>query len=116
MRKLALVIAMAAGLSVSGGAAHAAPDLGVFDGKDGVWGCFGDAGVQLPPNHCINQKGKGKTGVILVFLPDPRGPQESYSTDPRSDTRPCPHDSSNPDADGTWWSPVEGLWVCHHRP
>ncbi len=114
MKKLALVVAATAGLAVTGGTAHAAPNPDVFNAKDGVWSCFGDDGAMVPPNHCMNIKGKGNTGVILVFLPDPRGPQESFSMDPKSASRPCPHD---PDAvDGTWWSPVPNLWVCHHRP
>lgn len=91
------------------------PSLEVFDGNDATWGCSGDAGVALPPNHCINLRSQGSTGVIKVFSPDPRWPQESVSTDEKSDTRPCPHDPAA-DPDGTWWSPQAGLWVCHHRP
>ena len=88
------------------------PPMPVFQ-ENPAFLCEGEA--DLPPSHCINGKGKGSTGVILVFAPDPRGPQESYSTDPRADARPCPHDPGA-DADGTWWSPAPGLYVCHHRP
>lgn len=99
---------------LSGGSAFASPGLDKFNANDAVWGCFGDPGVMLPPNHCINVKSQGDTGVVHVFAPDERWPIEGISTNPKSDTRPCPHD---PDAtDGTWWSPVPGVWVCHHRP
>lgn len=95
-----------------GGPAAASPDQDVFDGSDAAWACEAEAG--LPPHHCINVNSQGNTGIIKVFEPDPRWPQESISFDPKSDSRPCPHD---PDAaDGTWWSPFPGAWVCHHRP
>lgn len=97
-----------------GGAAHATPDLDTFNANDAVWGCAGDPGVALPPNHCINLQSQGDTGVIHVFAPDERWPQESISTNPKSDTRPCPHDPAA--TDGTWWTPISGVWVCHHRP
>lgn len=114
LRTAALAIAAAAfGLvPVGAGPASAAPDQGVFDEHDSAWACESEAG--LPPHHCINVNSQGNTGIIKVFEPDPRWPQESISFDPKSDLRPCPHD---PDAtDGTWWSPFPGAWVCHHRP
>ena len=91
------------------------PPMGPFDKQNAVWGCSPSDGVPLPPNHCINLKSNGNTGVIKVFSPDERWPQESISTDPKSDSRPCPHDP-DADPDGTWWSPQPGIWVCHHRP
>jgi hypothetical protein len=51
----------------------------------------------------------------MAFSPDPRWPQESISFDPRSDSRPSPHDP-DADPDGTWWSPFPGAWGCHYRP
>jgi hypothetical protein len=114
MKRSAIVLAATAMFIGVGGVAHASPPQDPFDSNDGVWGCFGDPGVELPPAHCVNAKSQGNTLVIKVFEPDPRWPQEGISFDPKSDTRPCPHD---PDAtDGTWWSPFEGAWVCHHRP
>lgn len=88
------------------------PRQEVFDDSS-AWLCEGEAG--LPPYHCINAQSGGHTGVIKVFPPDPRWPQESYSVNPKADDRPCPWDPSA-DPDGTWWTPVPGLYVCHHRP
>jgi hypothetical protein len=114
MKRIVFLAPVVAGMLMAGGPAHGAPDQDVFDGNDATWGCAGDDGVMLPQNHCINLRSRGNTGVIKVFPPDARWPQESVSTDPKTATRPCPHD---PDAtDGTWWSPLPGLWVCHHRP
>lgn len=109
MKKVLGVVIVAVSM-MTGGAAHAVPSQ--FDSNDAVWGCGPAEGV--PPNHCINRKSQGNTGLIRVFAPDERGPAESISTDPKSDSRPCPHDDV--DGDGTWWSPLPGLWVCHHRP
>ena len=113
MRTTLLVTAAIAGLVWTSGPALASPPTEPFEGNDAVWGCGPAAGV--PPHHCINLKSQGTTGLIKVFEPDARWPQESVSTDPASDLRPCPHDP-DADPDGTWWSPVPGLWVCHHRP
>jgi hypothetical protein len=113
--KRTVVVASAVGAMLwVGSPAFASPNQDVFDANDATWGCAGDPGVELPAYHCINVKSQGKTGVIKVFEPDARWPQESISTDPKSDTRPCPHDPAA--ADGTWWSPVPDVWVCHHRP
>lgn len=115
MKKLVAALAVTVGvalLSVASTFAAGGPPIAVFDNQDGVWGC---GPPFVPPNHCINLKSQGNTGVIKVFAPDSRWPQESVSTDPKSDSRPCPHDP-NADPDGTWWSPIPGLWVCHHRP
>ena len=109
---LTAVAAAAVAPFLGGGSAHASPDFDTFDANDEVWGCADEAGV--PPHHCINLKSQGDTNVILVFPPDDRWPQEGFSTNPRSDTRPCPHDPAS--TDGTWWSPYPGFWVCHHRP
>lgn len=92
--------------------AMASPDQDVFDENNTAWACESEAG--LPPSHCINIQSQGNTGVIMVFEPDQRWPQESISFDPKSDLRPCPHDPAA--TDGTWWSPFPGAWVCHHRP
>ena len=118
MRRFLVAVAAGAALTlvpVAGAAPGDGPPSDPFNANDAVWGCAGDPGVLLPPNHCINLKSNGNTGVIKVFSPDARWPQESISTDPKSDSRPCPHDP-NADPDGTWWSPLPGLWVCHHRP
>lgn len=98
---------------VVGGPLYGTPPKEPKDNNDNTWACEEEAG--LPPEHCINIKSKGNTGVILVFSPDERWPQEGVSTDPKSDGRPCPHDP-DADPDGTWWSPAPDLWVCHHRP
>ena len=113
-KKMLAVVALVGGvLGLAGvGTAAAGPNQDRFEANPAFL-CQAEAG--LPPSHCVNVKSKGDTGVILVFEPDPRGPQESVSTNPKSDTRPCPHDPAA-DADGTWWSPAPGLWVCHHRP
>ena len=107
------VVAVVFGLTVAAsGPAAASPDQDVFDDHNNAWACETEA--NLPPHHCINVNSGGNTGVVKVFEPDPRWPVESISEDPRSDSRPCPHDPDSPD--GTWWSPLPGLWVCHHRP
>lgn len=108
-----VVTAVAIGLLSVGAAGAAGPGVAPFDRNDPVWGC-GPIEGGVPPNHCINLKSQGNTGVIKVFFPDSRWPQEGVSTDPKSDSRPCPHDPAA--TDGTWWSPLPGLWVCHHRP
>jgi hypothetical protein len=111
-RFVAVGVAAVCGPMLATTAAVASPDQEVFDKNDTAWACEAEGG--LPPAHCINVQSEGNTGVIKVFEPDERWPQESISFDPKSDTRPCPHD---PDAtDGTWWSPFSGAWVCHHRP
>jgi hypothetical protein len=116
MRSIAAAVAGLGLVALSGSAAQAAgsgPSIEPFENNDAVWACQSD-GAPLPPHHCINVKSQGSTGVIKVFSPDERWPQEGVSTDPKSDSRPCPHDPLA--LDGTWWSPVPGLWVCHHRP
>lgn len=99
-------------LMTVGGTAAAAPPQDVFDANNNTWAC--EAEGQLPPSHCLNVQSQGNTGIIKVFEPDERWPQESISFDPKSDTRPCPHDPAA--TDGTWWTPFAGAWVCHHRP
>lgn len=105
-------------------AAFALPDIEEFD-KEG-WICGVEEGFVA--NHCLNVSSNGKTLNIKVFEPDPRGPQESASTDPKADGRPCPNDAggsgpfgADPTAgDGTWWDYLWGspdgsaLYVCHH--
>lgn len=96
------------------GTSYAAPPADVFNNNDQAWLCFGDEGAPVPPNHCLNANSQGNTGVIIVLEPDERGPAEGISFDPKADSRPCPHDDV--EGDGTWWSPMEGVWVCHHKP
>ena len=106
---LLLTVGLAAPANAGG------PPRDVFERNDGTWGCFGDEGAPVPPHHCINIKSKGKTGLILVFPPDDRGPAEGIAG-PEADDRPCPHDPGSPD--GTWWEPFPGagFLVCHHQP
>ncbi|MGA1035559.1 MAG: hypothetical protein ACO3VI_09610 [Ilumatobacteraceae bacterium] len=106
------------------GAAQAGPPADVFNGNDQAWFCSGDTDdvgnpAPVPPNHCLNANSRGNTGVIIVLEPDPRGPAEGISFDPKANDRPCPHDDQ--EGDGTWWTPNpestdEGPWVCHHKP
>jgi hypothetical protein len=122
MRKTSIVMAIVMALTVmtaSVALAGGPNDIEKFD-KDG-WACGEAEG--FPENHCLNVNSKGKTLNIKVFLPDARGPQESGTTDPKADTRPCPHDAgggADPTAgDGTWWDFLYGaaggpLYVCHH--
>jgi hypothetical protein len=113
-RRLIVVLAvMAMVMAVMAPAAFGTPPEEVFEAKGG-WTCEGDGFVG---NHCLNTKSNGKTLNIKVFPPDPRGPQESASTDPKANSRPCPHDSGSDD--GTWWVFTndfggETLYVCHH--
>ena len=102
------------GSLMMGGPATASPPQDAFDDNNGTWACATEA--LLPPAHCLNIRSQGNTGVIKVFEPDSRWPQESISFDPKSDSRPCPHDPAA--TDGTWWTPppLVGAWVCHHRP
>jgi hypothetical protein len=114
-RLAAALVAILGLLAVTATAAAAAGPPKEIIQQTKAWGCEGEAG--LPPEHCINLRSKGDTGVILVFDPDPRWPQESISFNPASDSRPCPHDPGA--TDGTWWSVSPdnaGPWVCHHRP
>lgn len=114
-RKMLALTVGALGLVTIGmtGVASAGPNQDVFEDNP-AFAC--EAEANLPPSHCINVRGRGDTGVILVFAPDPRGPQESYSFDDKADSRPCPHDP-DADPDGTWWQvPNNGPYVCHHRP
>jgi hypothetical protein len=115
-RRVTVVVSIALLMSVLGSAAAFAsegPPKDPFYTNDQAWACEGEAG--LPPDHCINVRSQGNTGVIKVFYPDARWPQEGISFDPKADRRPCPHDP-NADPDGTWWSPFPGAYVCHHRP
>jgi hypothetical protein len=115
MKRMLLVVAIVGVMAtVSAGAANAGgPNQAVFE-QSSAWACESAAG--LPPSHCVNVKSQGDTGNIKVFAPDPRGPQESLSFNPKADSRPCPHDP-DADPDGTWWQvPGDGPYVCHHRP
>ena len=115
-RRVGIVVGVALLMSVLGSAVATAsegPPKGPFYDNDRTWACEAEAG--LPPNHCINVNSKGNTGLIKVFYPDPRWPQEGISFNPKADDRPCPHDP-DADPDGTWWSPLPGAYVCHHLP
>lgn len=114
-RKLFVMLATALGtigLTATGAAAAPGSNQDVIDASP-AFACEGDAG--LPPAHCVNIKGRGDTGLILVFQPDARAPQESFSFNPKADSRPCPHDP-DADPDGTWWQVPDGPYVCHHKP
>ena len=101
----------AAALVVTTGTASAGPPAQVFEANDQTWQCHEDG---FPaPSHCTNLRSKGRTGLILVFPPDDRGPAEGVSG-PNADDRPCPHDPGLPD--GTWWEVVPDTFVCHHKP
>lgn len=115
MKKSMIGVAICA-LSVVGLGSSAfagGPPKDVIDGNDNTWACEGEA--DLPPEHCINVRSKGNTGLILVLDGDPRWPAEGISFDDKADARPCPHDPMA-DPDGTWWSPFPGAYVCHHKP
>ena len=105
-------ICAASVLGIGGTALAEGPPKDVFVDNENTWNCeFG------PPNHCINVRSQGNTGLIMVLYPDPRWPAEGISFDPKADSRPCPHDGP----DGTWWYPgdpalPETFWVCHRRP
>lgn len=113
-RSLLVALVVTAVLLMAMPVALADPGYETFDAKDG-WICGVEEG--LVANHCLNVRSNGKTLVIMVFAPDPHGPQESASTDPSADFRPCPHDA-HADPDGTWWNftgdPENPLFVCHH--
>ena len=104
---LAIVILLVA--VVLAPAAMAKPRIEVFDAKEG-WICGAAEG--LVDNHCLNARSQGTVLNIKVLEPDPRGPQESASFDPKADSRPCPHDPGS--SDGTWWEVMPGFYVCHH--
>ena len=104
---------LAALLLPAGAALAVGPDQDVIEATP-AFAC-GPLDAPAPPLHCVNVRSQGDTGLILVFEPDPRGPQEGISFNPRADDRPCPHDPDSPD--GTWWQPTDDpFWVCHHRP
>ncbi len=113
LSRVLAVLALVPAAGVAGAtSAAASPPQDVF-ASSSAWACEAAAG--LPPSHCINTQSRGDTGVIKVFAPDPRWPQESLSTNPKADLRPCPHDPSA-DEDGTWWELGDtGIFVCHHR-
>ncbi len=80
---------------------------------DANWICGPvESGGMSPPDHCINGSSKSDTFTILVFE-DGVFRAELGSFNPKADSRPCPHDPDSPD--GTYWSPVPGLYVCHHN-
>ncbi len=100
-----------------------------MDKLNDQWLCEADAG--LPPGHCLNpgtghrtvadrgpegDRGPGQTFLIMVF--EPAGDQHFESAEGATtldaDDRPCPHDD-DPAAQGTWWEPLPGLFVCHHQ-
>jgi hypothetical protein len=118
-RLIVVLTLMAMVIGVMAPTALGKPSFDNIDKKAG-WACGEAEG--LVANHCINPK--GKTFNIKVFAPgfsdgtgDLRGPQGSASTDPKFDSRPCPHDQ-DADPDGTWWNftgdPDKPLYVCHH--
>lgn len=109
---IGIAICGASILGLSTSALAGGPPKDVIDGNNNTWACESEAG--LPPEHCINIRSQGNTGLIIVLDGDPRWPAEGISFDPKSDDRPCPHDPAA--TDGTWWSPLPGVWVCHHRP
>lgn len=109
-RFLAVLSVTAACLAVTGTAAAQGPPEEVIDAQ---WVCGPvESGGNLPPGHCVNPgKGGGHTFTVLVF--EDGFQQETVSTNPKADSRPCIHD---PEAtDGTYWSPQPGLYVCHHN-
>lgn len=108
MPALAISALTVAGMATTAGAQGPPPDV-----IDANWICGPvESGGMLPPNHCINGNSKSATFTILVFE-DGAFRQETGSTNPKADSRPCPHDPESPD--GTYWSPVPGLYVCHHK-
>ena len=109
MRRRLTILTTVFAMMLVAGVAQASPSFDKFDEKDG-WICGAAEG--LVDNHCMNINSQGNVKNIKVFEPDPRGPQESLSFDPKADDRPCPHDSGSPD--GTWWEFNAGIWVCHH--
>jgi hypothetical protein len=109
-RRITMVLTVVAlMMAVAAPAALAGPPEAVFEANDAVWAC--GPGEGLPPGHCMNIKGQGSTGLILVFEAG-FGPQESFSTSPQADGRACPHDEAS--TDGTWWEALPDFWVCHH--
>ena len=117
-RRLGIMLAViAVTVAIMAPAAVAKPPYEVFDAKEG-WICGAAEG--LVDNHCILLKGNTFNIKVFAETPqggDPRGPQESATTDPRADLRPCPHDNGS--GDGTWWVFTDdfdgqNLYVCHH--
>jgi len=115
MRKslIGAVICAASVVGMGTSALAGGPPRDVLDDNNNTWACEAEFG--LPPEHCINVRSQGNTGLIIVLDGDPRWPAEGISFDPKADDRPCPHDP-DADEDGTWWSPFEGAYVCHHKP
>jgi len=114
MKRVVITVGLAlAGAFAIVPVANASPNPETFDANP-AWFCQSE-GAPLPPNHCLNTKSSGDTLNLKVLEPDPRGPQESASFNPKADARPCPHDP-DADPDGTWWEAAPGLYVCHHRP
>jgi len=110
-RRISMVVTVAALMvAIAAPAALAGPPESVFEDNNATWACAEEG--DLPDGHCINARGQGSTGIILVFE-DGFGPAESYSTNPQAANRACPHDEVA--SDGTWWDAIPNtLWVCHH--
>ena len=120
-RSLAMVLTVVALMVMAAApAAMGDPSEDSFKASD-AWFCEDDGFVE---NHCLSINSQGNTLNIKVF--DPRGPQESATTDPSADSRPCPQDSGGSGpfgtdptvGDGTWWYYLYGssagpLYVCH---
>ena len=64
-RRISMVLTVVAlTMAVAAPAALAGPTESVFEANDAVWNCAGDGFVE---GHCMNLKGQGSTGNILVF-------------------------------------------------
>lgn len=120
MRRMMIVSALVA--LVLALVAPAAMGSALSDKEDAGWACGAAAG--LPPGHCISPgtaknlaKTAAKGGTFLIMVYDPVSgdllSSETATFDEGADDRPCPNDPESPD--GTWWSPVPGLYVCHHQ-
>ncbi len=82
------------------------------------WSC------DLAPGHCISPgtaknferiAANGQTFQIMVYGEDGNFLAAEIGTFKTSaDGRACPNDPESDD--GTYWSPLPGLYVCHHQP
>lgn len=110
--KRILTAATIAAMAIAGQASAAGAQGPPADVIDAQWVCGPvESDGMLPPGHCINGNSKSATFTILVFEDGFR--QETGSVNPKADNRPCRHDPES--HDGTYWSPVPDLYVCHHK-